>query len=128
MDNNKIKKEYINMHSEVLNNVCDNFWRGEIVNILNRAINEADEEGRKFFINNPFDRFIICDDCYIMGYMPTLRKLICLNNSSVIHELDADDIPSAVICFLRLTSDYGYINGTYTALLSECSRRKDVYI
>lgn len=123
MENNKFNDEYINMHSEVLNNVCDDFWRDEIVNLLNQAINGADEEVKKILINNPFDTFIVYDDCFIYGYIPTLRKLICLNNATVIHELDADDISSAINCAYQLYQEYGYINGTYDALLSECSRR-----
>ncbi len=114
------EKEYIGIHSEILNSISDDFWKEEICNLLRNEITNKDNETRQLLLKNPYSEFIIYDDCFVFGYRPNLRKLICLNEYSVIHDIDSTEIPSAIQLIFKLHNEYGYINGTYQALLAQC--------
>ena len=118
-----MNKEYIDIHSDALNGIKDVFWRNEIVNLLNKKIKKADIEEKHLLINNPYDRFIIHDDCFIFGYRSSLAELICLNDTIIIYELEANDILSAINCAVRLYHKYGCIIATYATLLEECNKK-----
>lgn len=91
----------------------------KIIKFLQREIKNVDYETKQFFINNPYSDFIIYDDCFVFGYRPNLRKLICLNDFIIIHDIDSSEISSAIFMIFDLYQKYGCINGTYKALLAQ---------
>ena len=121
MDINNIEKKYIEIHSKVLNKIDNEFWKEKICKLLKKEIKNVDYETRQFLINSPYNEFIIYDDCFIFGYRPKLRKLVCLNDFIIIHDIDSKEILSAIKLIFELYQEYGCINGTYKALLAQCS-------
>lgn len=119
IDTSNNEWEYIQIHSEVLNKINDEFWKEKIIKFLQREIKKVDYETKQFLINNPYSDFIIYDDCFVFGYRPNLRKLICLNDFIIIHDIDSSEISSAIFMIFDLYQKYGCINGTYKALLAQ---------
>lgn len=113
-------KEYVELHSEVLKTVNNDFWREKICELLTKEIRNTDNDTRKFLIDNPYDRFIIYDNCFVFGYRPTLKKLICLNDYIVVHDIVSNEILIAIKLIFELYQTYGSINCSYSALLAEC--------
>lgn len=113
--------DYIDIHSEVLNRIDNDFWNEKICNLLKREIKNVDYETRQFLFNNPYNEFIIYDDCFVFGYRPTLKKLICLNDFIIIHDIDSTEVLSAIKLIFELYQEYGCINGTYKELIAQCS-------
>lgn len=112
------EKKYIEAHSKILTEIPDEFWKNKICNLLKREIRKADDETVQFLINNPFTEFILYNDCFVFGYSETLKKLICLNDFIIIHEIESYEVSSALKVIFELYQEYGCINGTYKALLS----------
>lgn len=113
--------DYINIHSEVLNKIDNDFWKEKVCKLLKNEIKNVDYETRQFLFNNPYSEFIIYDDCFVFGYRPTLKKLICLNDFIIIHDIDSNEVSSAINLIFELYQKYGCINGTYKALIAQCS-------
>lgn len=113
--------DYINIHSEVLNKIDNDFWKEEICKLLKNEIKNVDNETRKSLFNNPYCEFIICNDCFVFGYRPTLKKLICLNDFIIIHDIESNELSSALNLIFELYQKYGCVNTTYKALLAQCS-------
>lgn len=113
--------EYIDIHSEVLNKIDNEFWREKICKLLKKEIKNVDYETRQFLINNPYSDFFIYNDCFVFGYRPDLKKLSCLNDLIIIHDIESKEVQSAINLIFELYQEYGCINGTYKALLSQCS-------
>ncbi len=121
MDINNNEKKYIEIHTKVLNRIDNEFWKEKICKLLNKEIKNVDYETRQFLFNNPYNEFIIYDDCFVFGYRPTLKKLVCLNDFIIIHDIELSEISSALKLIFELYQEYGCINGTYKALLAQCS-------
>ncbi len=114
------KTEYIAIHSEVINKVDNDFWKNKICKLLQKEIRNVDDETKQFLINNPYNEFTIYDNCFIFGYRPTLKKLICLNDFIIIHDIDSSEVSLAIKLIFELYQEFGCINGTYKALLAQC--------
>lgn len=113
--------DYIDIHSAALNRIDNDFWKEKICNLLKREIKNVDYETRQFLFNNPYNEFIIYDSCFVFGYRPTIKKLICLNDFIIIHDIELSEILSALKLIFELYQEYGCINGTYKALIEQCS-------
>ena len=113
--------DYIDIHSEVLNRIDNDFGKEEIYNLLKREIKNIDYETKQFLVNNPYKEFFIYNDCFVFGYRPTLKKLVCLNDFIIIHDIELSEISSALKLIFELYQEYSCINGTYKALLARCS-------
>lgn len=77
MIQNKISNnnaDYIDIHSKALKGIDNDFWKEKICNLLKKEIMNVDCETRQFLLGNPYNEFIIYDDCFVFGYRPTLKN------------------------------------------------------
>lgn len=103
--------EYVSLHKEALEEIYyinmgmsidEDYWRKLIEELLAEEFSyfvsdPEDEQKLEFFLQNPYSSFYVYEGVYIFGYIPSLRKVWCLNDTFVaIPDIEEHQVPKAI--------------------------------